>query len=80
MMRIVLFITILVSALTGPLVFAICLGVLYAFLYTAYELLILAMIVDVYYFQGEIPYHLLGTILYLFVLEWLKPRLLFKSS
>ncbi len=61
---------------TSVLVVGFC---VYAFLYTAYELIFLAVIIDGFYAVSgsgvAIPYYTISIILLLFVTEWLKPRL-----
>ena len=77
MIRTIFFIIIIILAATGPFLLLLVLSSIYAFKYTAYELLLVAAMIDAFYGMGSwlIPYYLCGTTLALMCLQWLKPHL-----
>jgi len=78
MIRIILFIAVVITAVTAPtIVFAVC-AILYALKYTAYELIIVGACIDAYYSTMDfplIPYYTLILCGLLIFIEWIKPRI-----
>lgn len=78
MIRILLFVIVIVTAVIAPtIIFAVC-ALFYALKYTAYELIIVAASIDAYYSTMEyplIPYYTLIVCFSLILIEWIKPRI-----
>lgn len=77
-LRLVLFlIVVLLSAFVPTWLFVLCV-VLYALMYTAYELIVLMCIIDALYGIGYgtlIPYYTIVTTCSLICIEWVKPHI-----
>ncbi len=64
-----------VATLAPVIVFAIS-ALFYALLYSAYELIFLALAIDVFYGSGypmQIPYYTIVALVGVFFIEWVKP-------
>jgi len=61
---------------SGWVVLASIVTVLYAFRYTAYELVVLGWCLDVQFMTGSVPYYTIVSAGFFVCVEWLKPRLL----
>lgn len=64
-----------VAALAPVIVFAIS-ALFYALFYSAYELIFLALAIDVFYGSGypvHIPYYTIVALISVFFIEWVKP-------
>jgi hypothetical protein len=75
--RILLFCVLVFATVVAPTPVFIAIALLYAFRYTAYELLLLAVCIDAYYGVGQIliPYYTITTCVALILIEWMKPRI-----
>ena len=80
-MRLIAFITLLfLSTLLSPWIL-ILLVALYRLKWFALELMILALLIDSFYgVSAALPIYTLGTAGLVFLLEWIKPKLLFYSE
>jgi hypothetical protein len=76
-LRISLFALVLLVAAALPTWVLACCALLYAFRYTAYELLFLAALIDSFYGTGgwSVPYYTLVAAAALIFIEWLKPHI-----
>ncbi len=76
-MRIIAFIVLIFICTLLPWYLALACACVYAFYYTAYELLILALMIDAYYgAYSVVPYYTLGTVMILVSVDFIKPRFL----
>ncbi len=77
MIRLLLFIPVILSAVVGPPILFAGVAIFYALRYTAYELIVLSGMVDAFYSYeyGFVPYYTILTIISLLIIEYLKPRL-----
>ena len=75
--RILLFTILVFATVVAPTPIFIVGALAYAFRYTAYELLLLAVCIDAYYGVGHlsVPYYTIITSVGLFFIEWMKPRI-----
>ena len=76
-LRTVFFIILVFATVVAPTPVFIIGALAYAFRYTAYELLLLAVCIDAYYGVGTflVPYYTIITCIGLIFIEWLKPRI-----
>jgi hypothetical protein len=78
-LRFLFFILVALLALNAPLSFAILTFVVYAFFFTPYELIVLALCIDALYGTGMgsslIPKYTLCVLGIAVLLLWIKPRL-----
>lgn len=75
--RLLLFIAVLLCAVVAPTWLLAALAVVYAFRYTAYELIFVAAAIDAFYGTGThiVPYYTISFVLLLICIEWIKPRI-----
>lgn len=77
-MRVFVFAIFILSALTAPYWMTLCLGVLYAFRYTAYELIVLGVFLDALLSATTIlPLYTIALAVIVFCVELVKPLLTF---
>ncbi len=76
-LRILFFSFLVFATVVAPTPVFIGGALLYAFRYTAYELLLLAVCIDAYYGVGVffVPYYTIITCAGLIFIEWMKPRI-----
>lgn len=76
-LRIVSATLLLCSIVYAPLVVTVVLACCYSLYFTAYELIVLGVLVDAFYSgTGGMPYYLVGGVSIFIFSEWIKPRLL----
>ncbi|MFM2381848.1 MAG: hypothetical protein RLZZ76_615 [Candidatus Parcubacteria bacterium] len=76
-LRIICALILLCSVVYLPLPVSLVLVCCYSFYFTAYELIIFGLCIDVFYGNmGGVPYYLLVATSIFVLVEWMKPRLL----
>ena len=80
MIRLLSFLGIILLALLAAPVWALPLAIWHIFRFSAYELLGLAVCVDVYFGAGQWPYYTLSTIGLLLGVAWLRPQMSFFNT